>query len=760
MPDAASHPPFGAADLTNCERELIHLAGSVQPHGALLVLREPDLVIVQASLNTGAVLGIEHARLLNQPLATLGGDAAAALARTARAAALTMPIPFRCRIDGASDGASDRPDDDGRLFHAMVHRQSRSGLVVELEPAATTSASADVGAEVGAEVVPAALAATIQRISGAATPAMLGDAVVRSVRELTGYDRVMLYRFDADGHGAVIAEARDERLDSLLGQHYPASDIPQRARELYLRTRVRALVDVDYTPVPLVPRRAGIAGEELDMSLCFLRSMSPLHLQYLRNMGVTATLVTSIVCEGKLWGLIACHHYATKVVPSAIRTACELLSEVVATRIAALESRAHVEAELFVRDLEQRMVLAATETGDWRRALFDDPEARLLRPLDASGAALLYEGQLLTAGEVPSAPALRGLIAWLRTHVGAGVFESASLPKLDPAFTSLAATATGVLAVELGREDGEYLLWFRPEQVRTVTWGGDPEKAVLVGDDPRELSPRRSFAAWRQVVRDTARAWSRTERAIAEAIRESLVDMILQMRALRALIAEQQAMSALATVQHGAEPMILAGGDGHILLANDAFHRMLARPAPPLTRLDDLLRLAIDDTPLRDALHRLRMDRQPWRGEVRLTRGTGQELPVAVRADPVPGLHGGMLGYVLLFTDLRAQRETGAVRSRLERALTVSHLHGQVGGARAGVTQQFDRLLGAILANSTAALGQLTDGSGTASTSALLRELEVTTRRAAELTAQLLATVAPDREPAVEPLRAADRPVP
>ncbi len=751
MLDAASQPAFGTADLTNCERELIHLAGSVQPHGALLVLREPDLLVVQASLNTGVVLGIEHARLLNQPLATLGHEAVDTLARTAHGAALTTPVPFRCRIDGAGHG--------GRAFDGMLHRQPHSGLVVELEPAASTSFAPDVLAKVEAEVVPKALATTIQGISSAATLAVMGDVVVRGVRELTGYDRVMLYQFDADGHGAVIAEARDERLDSLLGQHYPASDIPQRARELYLRTRVRTLVDVDYTPVPLVPRHAGLASEELDMSLCGLRSMSPLHLQYLRNMGVTATLVTSIVCEGKLWGLIACHHYTAKAVPYALRASCELLSEVVSTRIAALESRAHVEAELFVRDLEQRMVLAATETGDWRSALFDDPEARLLRPLDASGAALLYDGQLLTAGEVPSMPALQDLVAWLRTHVRDGVFESASLPKLDPDFATLAPTVTGVLAVELGREDGEYLLWFRQEQVRTVTWGGDPEKAVLVGNDPRDLSPRRSFAAWRQVVRDTAKAWSRTERAIADAIRQSLVDMILQMRALRALIAEQQAMSALAVVQHGAEPMILASGDGQILLANDAFLRMLERPTPPLTRLEDLPRLSIDDTPLREALHRLQVDRRPWRGEVRLTRGTGQELPVAVRGDPIPGLYGGMLGYILLFTDLRAQREAGALRSRLERALTVSHLHVQPGGVTAEVPQQFDRLLGAILANSTAAMAQMTDGSGSSTTGELLRELEATTRRAAELTAQLLGTVSRDVEHAIEHTRTGGRPV-
>ncbi|MBV9880519.1 MAG: GAF domain-containing protein, partial [Gemmatirosa sp.] len=523
------------------------------------------------------------------------------------------------------------------------------------------------------------------------------------------------------------------------------SDIPQRARELYLRNRVRELVDVRYEPVAIVPRHAPASGEELDMSLCFLRSMSPLHLQYLQNMGVTATLVASLVREGKLWGLIACHHYAVKSVPYELRAACELLSEVVSTRIAALETRAQVEAELFVRDLEHRLVLAATDSGDWRDALFDEPDTQLLRPLDASGAALFYEGQILTAGEVPTLAELRGIAAWLRERVRESVLQSAALPRLNPEFATLAATATGVLAIELSRGDGEYLVWFRKEQIRTVTWAGNPEKPVTVGNDPRDLSPRRSFAAWKEQVRETAKPWTPTELAIATAVRASLVDMILQMRALRALIAERQATAALGVIQTGGEPMILADGTGEILIVNDAFHRLFERPMSRLGRLDDLLLVATDQGRMREALHRVSADRQPWRGELRLARGGGQDLPVAVRADPVPGLRGDVLGYILIFTDLREQREANAMRARLERAIAESHVEAPLGGVAAVVSQDFDRLLSAILANATAAMLQITDGSAESSAGVLLRELEAATRRAADLTTQLLGTVARDR---------------
>jgi PAS domain S-box-containing protein len=728
MTETLHHPPFGAADLSNCERELIHLAGSVQPHGALLVLREPDLAVHQASTNVDAVLGVPHGALLAGGLRALGGDVAEQVARLARGNLLMLPTPVRCRAE--SGGVV-------RALQGMLHRQPRSGLVVELE------AVADEAGDGAA--LPQALAESVGRISAAPTVVAMSEDVVRCVRELTGYDRVMVYQFDADGHGEVIAEARDERLDSFLGQHYPSSDIPQRARELYLRTRVRELVDVNYTPVPIVPRHSPTTGEELDMSLCFLRSMSPLHLQYLRNMGVTATLVTSLVREGKLWGLIACHHYAVKSVPFELRAACELLSEVVSTRIAALETRAQVEAELFVRELEHRLVVAATDSGDWRDALFDEPAVQLLRPLDASGAALFYEGEILTAGAVPSLAELRGLAAWLAAPGREPIFHSASLPRVNPELASIAATATGVLAIELSRGDGDFLVWFRKEQIRTVTWAGNPDKAFVIGNDPRDLSPRRSFAAWKELVRETAKPWSPTELAIAAAVRTSLVDVILQMRALRALIAERHATSALSVIEKGAEPMILADGDGEILIVNDAFHRLIERPLAKLERLEDLLLLAGDQARMREALHRVSADRQPWRGELRLTRAPGAELPVAVRADPVPGLRGGVLGYILIFTDLRGQRETTAIRARLERAIAESHVEAPLGGVAAVISQDFDRLLSAILANATAAMTQIADGSTESSTGVLLRELEAATRRAADLTTQLLGTVAKGR---------------
>jgi len=726
MSSSLQHPPFGAADLTNCERELIHLAGSIQPYGVLLVLREPDLTVVQASINTEQTLGVAHRELLGQPVVRLGGDLAAQVAGLAKSNLLMKATPLRCFL---------MRNNEEVWFEGSLHRLSRGILIIELQ--------ADTVAEQPDEAsnLPQLLAEAVGRITSAGSIQQLGDEVVRCVRDLTKYDRVMVYQFDGEGHGEVIAEAREETLEPFLGQHYPASDIPQRARELYLRNRLRVLADVDYLPVPIVPRYVPQSGEELDMSLCHLRSMSPLHLQYLRNMGVTATLVASLVREGRLWGLIACHHYSTKSVASETRAACELLTEVVSTRISALENHAQVEAELFVRELEHRLVRAATQTGDWRDALFDSPNDQLLRPLDATGAVLFYQGEILTAGETPSRPELRAIAAWLENDNRDPLFHTSALARVNSELRPLAGLTTGLLAIELSRGDGEYLVWFRKEQIRTVTWAGNPGKPMHVGNDPMDLSPRRSFAAWSELVRDTAKPWSQTELAIATAVRISLVDMILQMRALRALIAEKQATSTLSVIEAAGEPMILADGEGKILIVNDAFHRLVERPLLRLQNVDDLPMLSTDQTRMREILQRINVDRQPWRGEVRLTHGSSGELPVAVRADPVPGLRGEVVGYILLFTDLRLQREARAARLRLERTIAETHVGPPLGGVAAMLTQDFDKLLSAVLANASAAILQITDTTAEASTGMLLRELEAATRRAAELTTQILGSV-------------------
>jgi len=716
-------PRFGHADLTNCERELIHLAGSVQPHGLLLVFDEASGRIHQASANIEALCGRPARELVGLNLEDLGDDLHAQTQRAIQDMTGDEPQPFSCRMS-----LRGRP----LRIDALVHRHPGGEMVVELEPLfdAAGERPGHFGPEpvtLPAEALTERLQAGITRISEAAAIGTLADTVVRVVRELTGYDRVMVYRFDPDGHGKVIAEARDPRLDSLLGHHYPASDIPQRARELYLRNRVRVLVDVNYAAVPLEPARLP-DGNELDMSMCHLRSMSPLHLQYLKNMGVTGTLVVSLLREGRLWGLIAAHHYSPRNLRRSLQVASELVAEVAATRIAAIENYAHAQIAMLVRRLEQRLIEATSTEGDWRLALFRNPRT-LLQPLEATGAALAYDGEILTSGEVPSTPELRRLISWIDSHGGGSLFESSTVAKANLELAALAPTASGVLAIRLSVTRPDYLIWFRKEQLQTVTWAGDPNKP-MIGNDPSELSPRRSFAAWSEIVRGTALPWSRAEIALARAVGAALIDIIVQVHAVRLLIAEHQLTQIRGTVQNSHEPVAIADGGGRILFANDAFQNLAGTA---LTSLRVLAERFTTPQAMGAIFDGLKSMGAPWQGEMALRRDAGEPVPVSVRAEVVPARDASTLGVIVILTDLSDTVRTAAAREHLEQVLNQAALTGR----DARRAQAPDALIGAILTNASLAAMDIADGPGGGTVAPLLEELEASTRRAALLYSRL-----------------------
>ncbi|MCS7100578.1 MAG: GAF domain-containing protein [Burkholderiaceae bacterium] len=712
-------PPFGQADLTNCERELIHLAGSIQPHGALLVARERDLVVEQASTNCARIFGRDWRALLGAPLAALGGDLAARVAELAAGQPLAEPSPLRCCVDGGHGVVE---------LEASVHRLADGALVVEAEalgPAGVETVDLD-----GAVLV-ARIGAAVERFSQCASLGTLCDAAVSCVRDLTGYDRVMVYKFDPDGHGKIVAEARHPRLESLLGHHYPASDIPQRARELYLRNRVRVLVDVDYAPAPIEPRHRP-DGAELDMSMCYLRSMSPLHLQYLRNMGVTATLVVSLVRERKLWGLIACHHYAPRNLRYALRAACDLLAEAIATRIAAIENYAQAQVAIMVRRLEQRLIEATSTEGDWRAALFRNRQT-LLQPLEATGAVLFFDDEIMTAGEVPSTPELRALCRWIDRCGADPIFSTASVVRDNPELASLTPTASGVLAVRLSANRPDYLVWLRKEQLQTVTWAGDPTKPVVVGNDPRELSPRRSFAAWSEIVRGTAVPWTAAELSLARAIGASLVDIILQVQAVRLLIAEHQAAQIRTSLAALKEPVIVADAHGRVLLVNEPLMRLSGGAAARLRELRDLGAVFAPADRVAQALADVTAARRPWRGDLELVQPGGRRVPVRVRGEVVPGRAGAVLGYVLIVLDQSDQQRAAAAREHLEIALATAarDLIAQA-GAEQPVPPQ-DQVIRALFTNASLAAMDIAEATDTPTVPPLLEEVEGSARRAALL---------------------------
>ena len=510
--EAGESPPVGTpVDLDNCAREPIHIPGSIQPRGVLAVVLEPDLEIVQVSANVADLLGRSIEAVLGQHLSALVGTAQAARIRqaTSNFGDLRQRNPLDCPID--VDGGS-------RAFDAILHREPGGALVVELEIAYGERPFSFPNTY-------QAVRDSVEELNRAHTLTDLYDAAARAVRDLTGFDRVMVYRYDQDYNGEVVAEAKRDDLNSFMGLHYPATDIPAQARALYEKNWLRLISDVDYTPVPLVPTIDPASGTPLDLTHATLRSVSPIHVEYLQNMGVHASMSISLLRRGRLWGLIACHHYTgPHLPPYGSRAAAEFLGSTLSLRLVDQFEDDQLRERLAARDVLSRLTAATLDEGATVAAsLLGGPT--LLDLVHADGVVVAIAGEYRERGSVPPATVVSTVAAWARgmdDDVASTEYLSGELPALDldPKF------AAGALVLNL--PDGQYVAWFRSELLRSVDWGGDPHnKAIAVseGDDVR-LSPRKSFDRWRETVRLRSEPWSPTETASAETLRRHLVDSL------------------------------------------------------------------------------------------------------------------------------------------------------------------------------------------------------------------------------------------
>lgn len=502
--------PDQKVDLSNCEREPIHIPSRIQPHGVLLTLREPDLTIVQASENAQERLQTAESDLIGL---TLGDLLAAEDLETLRAACAQQRLDdnpvhlLTLQLPGHTD-----------WFDAIVHRR-QGVLVLELEPGPEKALRPDTYALVR-QAVP--------QIQGAQTLAQMFDAVAHQVRQISGFDRVMVYQFDPDGHGSVIAESKREDLEPFLGLHYPASDIPAQARRLYTLNLLRLISDVGYTPAEVLPNRNPQTGQVLDMSYCVLRSVSPIHVQYLKNMGVGASMSISILQDGELWGLIACHHYTPRFASYDIRTACEFIGQVLSLQLATKRDAVDVEYEIRLKDVQAQLVNLMANDATYQDGLVQH-SPNLLDFVEAEGAAVCTGGACHILGKVPDEAFRMQLTAWLATRPDAQeVFATDSLAALYPPAAAIQEIASGVLAIAVSPLQQHYLLWFRPEMVQTVNWAGDPNKPVEVqADGSHRLTPRGSFALWKETVRGRSLPWKPVEIEAAKELRRALVGVIL-----------------------------------------------------------------------------------------------------------------------------------------------------------------------------------------------------------------------------------------
>ncbi|WP_241037526.1 SpoIIE family protein phosphatase [Blastococcus litoris] len=517
--------PGTPVDLSNCEREPIHVPGSIQPRGVLLVVSDPDHVVQQVSENLADLTGVDWRAALGRPLAdVLGVVPAGAVLRSASAFGdLRERNPVEITLDVDGD-----PVPVDAILHRVVLRSAAeqqpagdpplAGLLVELEPARGPRPFSFPNTY-------QAVRGTIGELNRASSLQELYDITAQAVRTLTGFDRVMVYRYDADYNGEVVAEAKSEPLNSFLGLHYPASDIPAQARALYEKNWIRLISDVGYVPSPLLPTDHPATGRPLDLTHATLRSVSPIHVEYLKNMGVQASMSISLLRDDELWGLIACHHYSgPHAPPFATRAAAEFLGSTLSLRLVDRAEEDEVRRALQVRSTLAWLTAATLdEARPLAETLLGTPN--LLDLVPADGVVVRLQGHTTALGAALPADVADAVAAWAAGRDD-DVVATDSLPNTAPGLVTPVEVACGVLALPL--PEGQHLLWFRGEQVHHIDWGGDPHNKAIAereGDEVR-LSPRKSFERWRQTVRDRSDPWTATQLAVAAELRTHLLEAL------------------------------------------------------------------------------------------------------------------------------------------------------------------------------------------------------------------------------------------
>jgi len=548
-PPTDPHSDAPMIDLSLCELEPIHTPGAIQPHGAVVVALANGLRVTHASANLDSILGQAAQTALGKPLQDVIGQAACR--------ELQLPGARDAIADGQvlSLPSLDRCSLDRRSLDLRAHRSGRF-ICVDIEPIHHRPSQK-----------PAIILAQsiLETFKHATTRVGLCELAVVGLRAITGFDRVMAYRFHNEGHGEVIAEARSARLEPYLGLHYPAADVPPQARRLYLRQRVGAIADASYQPVPLLADPSLDDDAQIDLTYSTLRSASPLHREYMRNMKTAASLTIALVhappsSEQRLWGMLVCHHGKPVVAGPELRAVADMIGQIVSLLLGSL-SDAEVYCQRFERQttlnalvsrladpmpLAEALIgaligtsaLASTGTSN----LTSTPTStltstgtltgtgdELLQLVDATGAMLRLSGVWYRVGQTPPLPAVESALAVLKPLTGDAVLAVDDLGKRHPELACCTADGSGTLLLPLGpNSDDDAILWFRPELSRTVDWGGNPNEHVTSDAATGRLTPRGSFKAWKEIVRGRSEPWAEVDLAVARELRTALAVAVAQ----------------------------------------------------------------------------------------------------------------------------------------------------------------------------------------------------------------------------------------
>ncbi len=493
-------------DLTNCDREPIHVLGIIQSFGFLIAL-DTNWNVARVSANVAQFTGFAPDRMLGRPVTQFLTDKSMHAIRN-RLTMLRGP-------DAVERLFSQTLLDDETLFDVAVHMAGDT-VVIEAEPASDEDLEAA-----------AVVRGMVNRLGQAEGMAMFLREGARQVRAITGFDRVMVYRFDEQLSGGVVAEVLRPGVDSFMGLHYPATDIPAQARKLYVRNVFRVIADIDAVPVPIVPQ-LDEDGAALDQSLSVLRAVSRIHIEYLKNMGVGASLSISIVVDGKLWGLFACHHYSPRLPSFASRTAAELFGQMFSLMLESRERREAAEYETRARGVTDRLMASIARDGNllenaaWLGEMIG-------ATIPADGVGVYLDGDVSLTGLTPSRAQFSAVAQTLSHIGGTEVFATDRISELVADAAAYADIAAGLIAIPLSRSSRDYAILFRSERMRSVRWAGNPEKPVEYGPNGARLTPRKSFEAWSELVKGRSEPFTAAERRVAETLRSGILDVLVRL---------------------------------------------------------------------------------------------------------------------------------------------------------------------------------------------------------------------------------------
>lgn len=624
---------------------LNHASGIIQPHGLLLTLEEPDLKILQVSRNTMKLCGVSPVAFINRPLSNF----------------LDKLQLFQIQ-DCLTHNKFHYYNPIRLIFHiknkkfvcdGILHRH-QGVVILELEPNQDKNTSFINFYNL--------VRSSVCKIQSATNFKDLTQFLAEEIRKISEFDRVMIYQFDPENNGFVIAEDKRPDLESFLGLHYPSLDIPEAARELYRQNWLRLLVDIDHQPVEIIPPLHPVSQQPLDLSFSVLRSMSPCHLQYLKNMGVEATLCISLIKKENLWGLIACHHYSSRYLPYTTRKACEFLGQVMAVELPYKEiSEDYEYYRKILKLVRNNLIKAPALQTSFIQTLAQD-KTNLLNLVKAQGAVIRFGEDLILVGQTPPLTEVKKLMAWLSRYCHQEIFYTDCLPKLYPEAEFYQDIISGIMAISLSPNQSEYhLIWFRPEVIQTINWAGNPQEIREIAQQQEiPLTPRQSFALWKETVKLKSLPWKPVEIETAQELRNSLMLAALessehQLRQSREL--------AQVTLKSIGDAVITTNSRGEIESLNPVAEELTgwslieAKGLP----LNDVFKIFDSQThdfiasPVQKVLEEGCIF--DFSDNVILKAKDGKERAIDNSAAPIRSREGEIIGAVLVFRDVTQERE-------------------------------------------------------------------------------------------------------